>query len=112
MKKNFSWTFAVPRKRTISCTGSKALDKLEFTEYLDWRRRLVLVLVLLHFCAVLVFDILAIYFPGVLNAKVSPGSPLTLGIVFAILIVISVIFSAFYYSHRVNRRDISMPGQE
>ena len=84
----------------------------EFNKYLDWKRKLVLALVLSHFFAVLVFNVLAVYFPEVMVLRMISDWPLTVGTVFAIFIVISVIAASFYYSHLVNLREAKLPRQE
>ncbi len=69
--------------------------------YLRWRNRFVIKLALYHFALVLIFDLLAIYAPTVFSAPIFADSAYTIGLVFALYIVASVIASTFYYSHRI-----------
>jgi len=81
------------------------IDENAFVRYLKWRRRFVLRLTLFHFALILLFDLAAVFLPGLMAGPIRDGSPFNFGLVFAIGIVFSVILSTFYYSHRINREE-------
>lgn len=83
-------------------------EKNLFEEYLAWRKKLVLTLAIFHFAAVLLFDFLAIFYPRLMTATIIPGSSISVGVCFAVGIVISVICASFYYSSRVNAREAGL----
>ena len=74
------------------------------------RKALVLKLALFHFALVLLFDVLGVYAPGIMTRSIGGDSVFTIGIVFALGIVLSVIGSAFYYSGRISQEDRSRAG--
>ncbi|NKB36827.1 MAG: DUF485 domain-containing protein [Gammaproteobacteria bacterium] len=79
--------------------------------YLRWRNRFVLKLALYHFALVLLFDLLAIYAPTVFSSSIFADSAYTIGLVFALFIVVSVITSTFYYSYRITEKESKfLPG--
>lgn len=77
-------------------------------DYLAWRSRITIRLALFHFALILLFDFMAIYAPSVMSRAAWPGSAFTIGLVFAIGIVFSIITATFYYTHRLNRKEMEM----
>ena len=73
--------------------------------YLKWRSNFVLKLTLFHFALILLFDVLAIYTPGIMSIPIWKDSGFTIGVVYAFCIVLSVISFTFYYSHRINQEE-------
>ncbi len=65
-------------------------------EVLSWRLAGSLILL------VLIFDLLAMFLPDVVGREVSRGGVISIGIVFAIVIVVSVIVIAVYYVRKLN----------
>ena len=76
--------------------------------YLGWRSRFIVKLALFHFALVLGFDFLAIFAPSIITAPAWGDSVFTVGLVFALFIVLSVIFSTFYYAHRISKEESSI----
>ena len=62
-------------------------------------------LALSHFALVLLFDLLAIYAPSVFSSPLFGDSAYTIGLIFALFIVVSVIASTFYYSYRITEEE-------
>ena len=79
-----------------------------YKSYSRWRKYFVLKLILFHFALILLFDSLAIFFPHIMTRSIGMDSVFTLGIVFALGIVTSVIFSTFYYTHRINQEETDL----
>ena len=74
------------------------------------RKALVIKLALFHFSLVLLFDVLGVYAPDIMTRSIGSDSVFTIGIIFALGIVLSVMGSAFYYSGRISREDRSRTG--
>lgn len=74
-------------------------------QYLLWRKRFVVRLALFHFILILIFDSLAIFAPTLMSGSVFADGLLSKGVTLAFLIVFSVIFSTFYYSHMLNKKE-------
>jgi uncharacterized membrane protein (DUF485 family) len=74
-----------------------------YRRYAGRRKRLVLGLTAFHLGLILIFDLSAVYAPGLMAAPAWQGSALTAGMAAALAIVISVIVAVFYYSYRVDR---------
>ena len=75
--------------------------------FLAWRSRFIIKLALFHFALVLGFDFLSIYAPSIITSPAWGESVFTLGLVFALFIVLSVILSTFYYAYRVSKEESS-----
>ena len=75
------------------------------TLYLKRSKGFVLKLALFHFSFVLVFDILAIYFFGIMTTSIGMGSVFNVGVVYALGIIISVICSTFTDESEVARQE-------
>ena len=73
--------------------------------YLKWRSGFVLKLTLFHFALILLFDVLAIYSPGIMTTSIWKDSVFSIGVVYAFSIVLSVICFTFYYSYRINQEE-------
>lgn len=89
--------------------GEKEKQLIEsdaYQSYIKWRNGFVLRLAVFHFILVFLFDTLSIFTPSIMIANVWKGSAFTVGFIFACGIVISVILSSVYYSHRINQREI------
>lgn len=81
------------------------IDSESYVSYLKWRTRFILKLALFHFSLIIVFDVLAIFAPSIFSRAAWQGSAFTIGIVYALAIVFSVIASTFYYSRRINQHE-------
>jgi uncharacterized membrane protein (DUF485 family) len=77
-----------------------------FSSYIKWRSGFIIKLALSHFALILVFDALCIYTPGFITASVLGNSAITVGVVYALGIVLSVICSTFYYSQRITQEEM------
>ncbi len=87
----------------ISNKEKQLIESQVYRSYIKWRNGFVVKLAVFHFALVLIFDALAIYTPSVLTVAAWTGSAFTVGVIYAFGIVLSVIISTFYYSHRINR---------
>jgi uncharacterized membrane protein (DUF485 family) len=77
-----------------------------FSSYIKWRSGFIIKLALFHFALILIFDALCIYAPDLITASAVGSSAITIGIVYALGIIMSVIFSTFYYSHRIAQEEM------
>lgn len=73
--------------------------------YLYFKTRLIRYLALFHFSLILLFDFLAVFAPAFMAQRLSPGTPFTFGLVFAMLIIVSVISATVLYARWVNRAE-------
>ena len=76
--------------------------------YLKWRSAFILKLALFHFALILMFDALCIYAPKVITASIVTDSAITVGVVFTLGIVLSVICATFYYSYRITQEEMKL----
>jgi uncharacterized membrane protein (DUF485 family) len=79
--------------------------------YLKWRSSFALKIVLIHIGLVIGFDLLAIFAPGIMTSSIGGGSVFNVGVVYALGIVVSVIASTFYYSHRTTVEEKTVPDE-
>lgn len=70
---------------------------------LSWRFAGALILL------VLMFDLLSVFLPAVAGQALAPATVISIGIVFAFLIVAAVVASAVVYVHRLNQEDAGPP---
>ena len=78
------------------------------SSYLKWRSRFVLKLALFHFMLVIIFDLLGAFAPGLMTSAVMEGSDFSIGIVFGVCIVLSVMVTAVIYSYRINKKELEL----
>ena len=88
---------------TLSTDENAVAGTEAYRTYVGWRSKFILRLVYFHVGIVILFDFIAIYFPELMIIPVFPGTLFTLGAMIAFFIIASVIFFAFYYSHRINQ---------
>ncbi len=81
-------------------------DSEDFDKYLKWRSGFIIKLALFHFALILTFDTLCIYAPKVITASLIADSAITVGVAYALGIVVSVICATFYYSHRITQEEM------
>jgi uncharacterized membrane protein (DUF485 family) len=81
-----------------------------FSRYIKWRSGFIIKLALFHFALILIFDVLCIYSLDFVTASVVGNSAITIGIVYALCIVMSVIGFTFYYSHRITQEEMKLVG--
>lgn len=89
----------------VSDKEKELIEGEVYQSYIKWRKGFIVKLALFHFALVFVFDVLAIYAPSVMTTAAWKGSAFTLGLVYACGVVISVVLSSIYYSHRINQRE-------
>lgn len=75
-----------------------------YRSFASWRNSFVLKMTLFNIGLVMVFDVLAIFRPGVLTFLPSAGIALNVGAWLVLFIIISVIFSAVYYNIRMEQQ--------
>ena len=81
------------------------IESEAYISYVKRRKKFILKLALFHFALVLVFDAVAIFEPTLFAMLVWSGSVFNVGLVYAFVVVFSVIASTFYYSHRINQEE-------
>ena len=81
------------------------IESEAYISYLKRRKKFILKLALFHFALVFVFDALAIFEPTLFALPMWPGSAFNIGLIYAFVIIFSVIASTFYYSHRINQEE-------
>lgn len=61
---------------------------------------------------VLLFDACSLLAPALMGMPIAPGGTFTVGVVFALLIVLAAIASAVYYVRHLNREDSMTPSSQ
>lgn len=74
-----------------------------FRSYIKWRNRFALKIAAFHLCLVFIFDLISYSYPELMLVPVWPESAITFSLACVIYVTFSVIFSAFYYGHKVNK---------
>ena len=76
--------------------------------YLKWRSRFVLKLALFHFTLVIIFDLLGAFAPEIMTSAVMTEGDFSVGIVFGLGIVFSVMLSAVFYTYQINKKEVEL----
>jgi uncharacterized membrane protein (DUF485 family) len=78
------------------------------SSYFKWRSRFVLKLALFHFTLVIIFDLLGAFAPEIMTSAVMTGGDFSVGIVFGLGIVFSVMLSAVFYTYQINKKEVEL----
>lgn len=75
-----------------------------YRSFASWRNYFVLKMAVFNIGLVMMFDVLAIFRPGVLTFLPGTGTALNIGAWLVLFTIVSVIFSAVYYNIRMEQK--------